>query len=75
MRHVPIDGSDLTEITPVNGVLHVGGIIRSPHDVISICWEVDAASGSTECEAWRGQFEIDNLTRAGYKILSVRLHK
>jgi hypothetical protein len=75
MKQVPIEGSDVTEITPVNGVLHVGGMIRSPSDLISIRWEVDNASGSTECEAWRGQFEIDSLTRAGYKILSVSLHK
>lgn len=75
MKNVFIEGSDVTEITPVNGVLHVGGIIRSPYDLISICWEVDNASGSTQCEAWLGQFEIDNLTRAGYKIISVSLHK
>ena len=75
MRNVPIEGSNVSQVVPVNGVLHVGGITRSPYDLISIRWEVDNASGSTECEAWRGQFEIDNLTRAGYKIFSVSLHK
>lgn len=73
--NIPIEGFDVTEVTPINGVLHVGGIIRSPYDLISIRWEVDNKSGSTECEAWRGQFEINNLTRAGYKILTVGLHK
>jgi hypothetical protein len=42
-----------------------------PHQLISIKWKVDNASGSTECEAWRGQHEIDCLTRAGYTVLSI----
>lgn len=66
-----IEGSDVTKITPVNGVLHVAGCIRHPRQLVSIAWEVDDASGSTECEAWRGQYEIENLTRAGYRILSI----
>lgn len=45
--------------------------IRTPHQVIRISWTVDGASGSTECEAWRGQYEIDSLERSGYVILSV----
>jgi len=45
--------------------------IKTPHQVIRISWAVDGASGSTECEAWRGQYEIDSLERAGYVILSV----
>lgn len=48
--------------------------IRSPHDVISIKWECYGASGSTECEAWRGQHEIESLERAGYSIKSIELH-
>ncbi len=71
MRTPPITGSDLRTIEPVNGVFRVAGLIRSPHQLISIKWEFDNASGSTECEAWRGQHEIDCLTRAGYTVLSI----
>ena len=74
-RFVPVEGSDLRTIEPVNGVFLVAGLIRSPHQLISIKWEVDSASGSTECEAWRGQHEIDCLTGAGYTVLSVELAK
>lgn len=74
MRTVPIEGSDLRIIEPVNGVFHVAGFIRSPHQMISIKCEVDNASGSIECEAWRGQYEIDCLTRAGYRVLSIDPH-
>lgn len=74
-RQAPIVGSDLRTVEPVGGVFYVGGLIRSPHHLVSIRWEVDnpAGSGSTECEAWRGQYEIDCLTRAGYRILSVEV--
>lgn len=48
--------------------------IRSPHDVISIKWEGEGFSGSTECEAWRGQHEIEALERAGYSVNSIELH-
>ena len=71
MRNAPIEGSDVTEATPTNGVFRVAGFIRSPHDIISIRWEVDGASGSTECEAWLGQHKLDGLTRAGYQIKSI----
>lgn len=71
MKNVPIEGYDITKATPTNGVIHVGGIIRSPHQHISIDWNIDGASGSTQCEAWRGQHEIDCLQLAGAKILSV----
>jgi hypothetical protein len=74
MRTPPIAGSNLCTIEPVGGVFHVAGIIRSPNQMISINWEVDNASGSTECEAWRGQHEIDCLTRAGYRVLSIKPH-
>ena len=57
-RFAPVEGSDLRTIEPVGGVFHVAGLIRSPHQLISIKWKVDNASGSTECEAWRGQHEI-----------------
>jgi len=74
MRTPPITGSDLRTIEPVNGVFRVAGLIRSPNQLISIKWEVDNASGSTECEAWRGQYEIDCLTSAGYSVLSIEPH-
>lgn len=75
-RFAPIEGSDLRTIEPVGGVFHVAGFIRSPNQMISIKWEVDnpVGSGSTECEAWRGQYEIDCLTRAGYRVLSIDPH-
>lgn len=73
MRNAPTEGSDVTDATPINGVFRVAGFIRSPHDIIRICWEVDGASGRTDCEAWRGQHEIDGLSRAGYQINSVTL--
>lgn len=72
MRTAPIEGTDVRAIEPVNGVFHVAGIIRTPRQLISIAWEVDNSSGSTECEAWRGQYEIECLTRAGYRVLSVQ---
>lgn len=74
VRTAPITGSDLETLTPVNGVIHLGGIIRTPHQMVSIAWEVDGASGSTECEAWEGQHRIDRLTAAGYTIVSVKPH-
>ena len=73
-RTAPVTGSDLTHLEPVGGVIRVAGLIRSPNQMISIKWEVDNASGSTECEAWRGQYEIECLTRAGYSVLAVEPH-
>ena len=72
-RIAPIEGSDLRTIEPAGGVFHVAGLIHTPRDLISIKWEVDNASGSTECEAWRGQHEIDCLIHAGYIIKSVSI--
>lgn len=74
MRNVPIQGTDLETVTPFNGRILVAGVIRSPHDMVSIRWEVDGASGSTKCEAWEGQHKIDQLTSAGYRVLSVGRH-
>lgn len=59
---------------PVNGQINLQGAIKNPNQNVQIDWEVDGSSGSTTCEAWRGQFEIDNLNRAGYKILSVKVN-
>lgn len=47
--------------------------IRNPRDVVSIAWEVDGCGGSTECEAWRAQHEMDKLAAAGYRLVSVRV--
>ena len=66
-----ITGSDITQIEPVNGVMHVAGIIRTPDQLVSITWEVDNSSGETICPAWMGQNEIDRLVRAGYRVLGV----
>lgn len=75
MQNVPIEGSDIQTIPAVNGVIRAAGLIKNPRQVISIKWEVTNpdGSGSTECEAWRGQYEIENLTRCGYTVLSVSL--
>ena len=73
MRNIPIEGRDITEITPVSGVFHVAGIIRSPHDRVCIRWEVDGSSGTTYCEAWKVQWELDGMTRAKYQIRSISL--
>jgi|688.fasta_scaffold2295887_2 hypothetical protein len=75
MRVPPIEGSDLRSAEPVNGVIRVAGIVYSPHQLIAIRWEVDGFSETTLCEAWRGQYQIDNLTRAGYRIVSVEVAK
>lgn len=47
--------------------------VRNAHDMVRIIWEVDGGSGATECEAWRGQYELDKLQAAGYRI--VRLER
>lgn len=46
--------------------------VRDPYQMVCINWEVDASSGSTQCEAWRAQYEIECLERAGYKVLDVK---
>ena len=76
MKTPPTTGSYVTSrtVTPTNGIFHIGGLIRRPEQLVSIAWEVDNSSGSTECEAWRGQYEIDCLIKAGYKINSVTPH-
>jgi hypothetical protein len=47
--------------------------VKSPRQIVSIKWEIPEhnASGSTECEAWRAQYEIECLERAGYTVLDV----
>ena len=66
-----IEKSDITQIEPVNGVMHVAGIVKTPDQLVRITWEVDGSSGETICPAWQGQYEIDCLVRAGYRVLSV----
>ncbi len=73
MNKLPIEGTDLAIAVPENGVLRVAGMIRSPHQLIVINWIVDGCSGSSHCQAWRGQYEIDALVRAGYRIVSVSI--
>lgn len=49
-------------------------LLMLAHQLVSITWEVDGASGSTECQAWEGQYRIERLTAAGYTIISVKPH-
>lgn len=55
--------------------LDLRGMVKSPHDLVEILWEVDGSSGCTTCEAWRGQHEIDQLVKAGYTIMSVSVRR
>jgi hypothetical protein len=71
MKNVPITGSDLDHATPTGNHIHLGCIVKNPHDHVRIYWEVDGFSGSTVCEAWTGQHEIEQLERAGYQIKKV----
>ena len=70
-----ITGSDVTEFEfkPVNGVIHYGGAIKTPTQLIRIKWKVAGLYGENVCEADYGQYLIDCLVRAGYKIRSVSL--
>lgn len=65
-------------ITERDGVriINVRGIVNHPDDWVSILWEVPCprfgkASGSTQCKAWQGQHEIEQLEAAGYTVLDV----
>lgn len=49
----------------------VKSLVSGPFDVIRIYWEVDGASGSTDCEAWRGLSELSGFARAGYTIKQI----
>ena len=70
-----ITGSLVTLFEPVNGVIHYGGAIKTPTQLIGINWEVACLSGTNICEADYGQYLIDCLVRAGYKIRSVALYE
>lgn len=52
-------------------VIDCTAFVKTPKDPVRIYWEVDGTSGSTICEAWRGQYEIDVLVQAGYRIKHV----
>lgn len=51
--------------------IDVTSFVKTPFDLVTIYWEVDGYSGSTTCQAWRGQYEIEGFERAGYRILDV----
>ena len=70
-----ITGSLVTLFEPVNGVIHYGGAIKTHTQLIGINWERACTSGETICQAGDGQYEIDCLVQAGYKILSVALYE
>ena len=68
-------GSDVTQIKPVRGVIHYpAGTFKTPTQLIKINWEVDCSPGESICAADYGQYEIDCLVQAGYKILNVEPH-
>ena len=71
---IDITGSDTTQIEPVNGVMHVAGIVKTPEQLVKITWESDNSFGETICPAWRGQCVIERLVRAGYKVLGVGIY-
>lgn len=57
--------------------IDVRNMIHSPEDWIYIDWECPCprygkASGTTQCKAWQGQGEIDQLVAAGYTITAIR---
>lgn len=51
--------------------IDVTSFVKTPYTLVSISWEADGHGGSTECEAWRGQHEIEKLEAAGYTITGV----
>jgi len=56
---------------PAGDRVNVTPIVTTPQQVISIGFELDGAGGSKECEAWRGQYEIDTLVATGARITHV----
>ena len=69
-----ITGSDVTEIEPVNGVIYVAGIVKTPTQLMRIKWEMVGLPGETICQADCVQYEIDCLAQTGHKILSLALY-
>jgi hypothetical protein len=54
-----------------NKMRHIKSNAKTPFDKQVIYWIVDNSSGSTICEAWKTQHEIECLEKAGYKIINV----
>ena len=50
---------------------HIKANAKTPFDKQVIYWIVDNCSGSTICEAWKTQYEIECLESAGYKIINI----
>jgi len=51
--------------------MQIKSYAKTPFCKQIIFWIVDKYSGQTVCEAWKVQYEIDCLERAGYKIIGV----
>ncbi len=51
--------------------INVQHFVRDPYASVRIMWEVGGTSGSTECEAWQAQGEVESLERSGYTIVDV----
>lgn len=47
--------------------------LRDMKVTVSIAWEVDGTSGSTECKPVQVEREVEQLRRAGYTINDVRV--
>lgn len=62
-------------LSKVYRMLKIKADAKTPYDKQIIHWIVDDCSGSTICEAWRVQHEIDCLERDGYKIIKIERHK
>lgn len=63
----------MTAFTTAIVTWRVPGTVK-PQTPIRIDWDVEGIySGSTVCEAWAAQVEIDRLEEAGYSILAIGL--
>lgn len=70
-KRIAIIGHTPPAVLEYSTTIDLRCLLRSPHDSVTIDWECGLASGSTTCEAWRGQHEIDGMLRAGYKIVGI----
>jgi len=52
--------------------MQIKSYAKTPFCKQVIFWIVDNSSGNTICEAWKVQYKIDCLERAGYKIIKVK---
>lgn len=46
-------------------------LLTGPNDQVSIKWETNSGSGSTECVACELQHNINVLERSGYQVIGV----